>query len=163
MLSSLSAARLALLLLLKYAPAFSLNSSSKLSGALIGRLLFLSSSAYELLPLRSCCFRYPLAWNGREREPYASPEVRALTAPKKSAARGLSVGRQAAAIPTFSSILDAVVSYEERITGNEDAVLLPDVVPSASAGPVGFFEEMVLEGDLVDGCSAGTVSCQQWV
>jgi hypothetical protein len=63
--------------------------------------------------------------------------VRALTAPKKSAARGLSVGRQAAVIPTFNSILGAVVSCEERVTGSGDAVLLPDVVPSASAGPVG--------------------------
>jgi hypothetical protein len=40
------------------------------------------------------------------RELYFSPEVSALTTPKKFAASGLSVGRHAAMMPTFISILE---------------------------------------------------------
>lgn len=75
-------------------------------------LQFKSFIAYERVPLRSACLMYPFEALGRDgpvvgcRDAYRLLDVRALTVPRKLAAMGFRVGRQAAIIPTFISVLD---------------------------------------------------------
>lgn len=124
---------------------------------------------YDRVSLRSGYFMYPFEMCGREsavlpyrdpyRDPNLSPDVSALTAPKKFAASGLSVGKQAAIMPTFISILDDM-SLAIVWTGFKSSLLLPDVVPCASAGEIGLFKEMVLQGYLVNRGATGALSCQ---
>jgi len=88
-------------------------------------------------------------------EPCERPFVaRERTWPKKLAKRGLSVGRQAAMMPTYISTLGSktpLAFVRVHMKKEISRVLLPNIVPRPHTRPICNLEEVVLHRRLVDG------------